>query len=186
MWSLRYPHAPTDAPARVVSPRREKTEGRLVSLGSAEPRQSPAQLQSLRVTLSAHIGKTRLGLGDPPASPSSSLLGPEEGGRGQKQSLELASVTQTAPLQGVARPPVVSQSPSGALNPLPRSKSAERSSFKTQEGGPQVKFPAVFPHEAPLAKILDARRDYCQPPQSSVSGLCVVAHCIKHVPAFSF
>ena len=162
MWSLRYPHAPTDAPARVVSPRREKTEGRLVSLGSAEPRQSPAQLQSLRVTLSAHIGKTSLGLGDPPASPSSSLLGPEEGGRGQKQSLELASVMQTAPLQGVARPSFISQSPSGALNPLPRSKSAERSSFKMlQEGRPQVKFPAVFRHEAPLAKILDTRQDYC-------------------------
>lgn len=30
-----------------------------------------------------------------------------------------------------------------------------------QEGRPQVRFPAVFPHEAPLAKILDARRDYC-------------------------
>ena len=40
-----------------------------MSLGSAEPQQPPAQLRSLRATLSAHTGKIRLGLGGPPASP---------------------------------------------------------------------------------------------------------------------
>lgn len=31
-----------------------------------------------------------------------------------------------------------------------------------QEGGPQVKFPAVLPHEAPLGKIPEAQWDHCR------------------------
>lgn len=31
-----------------------------------------------------------------------------------------------------------------------------------QEGGPQVKFPAVFPLEAPLGKTTNAQWDYCR------------------------
>lgn len=144
MWSLRYPHAPTYAPARVVSPGREKTEGHLVSLGSTEPQQPPAQLRSLRATPSAHTGKTRLGLGGPPASPrlteqphtKQQSPGARGSGKRAEEGLELASVTQTAPFQGVARPPVILQSPSGTLNPLPRSKSAERAALKCcRKGG---------------------------------------------------
>ena len=31
-----------------------------------------------------------------------------------------------------------------------------------QEGGPQVKFPAVFPLEVPLGKTTNAQWDYCR------------------------
>lgn len=108
-------------------------EGCLGSLGSAEPQQPPAQLRPLRATLRAPTGKTRLELGGPPASPClTEQQSPGARGRGKRteEGLELASVMQTAPLQGVARPPVVSQSPSGALNLLPRSKLAERAALQ--------------------------------------------------------